>query len=291
MSEAQLIIKFDGGDAVHHTVEMRALGHSLIGFERIVSDGLIFMGYDRLPKRGERHALAVKAREPQIGSATIPFDISQSIALLPLGWWLLQTGAAEVVSYWMTFVFSHLSGRKDEAERAYEALERSRARELSARERSEKRWLEHEAGWRDQLFALANRLASPAVQAVAPVGPSVDTVRVEGSTVQPFLIDLPTADAIRAKGELEISPLIELDLHIDGFVHHTKKLNVENPERPGSFISADVRDPGFDTVPNIYTETANVKGTVRVAAKLGHRAGVLEKIYILDHRRDIDNAA
>ena len=63
MAEAQLIIKYDGGDAAKHTVEMRALGLSLIGFERIVSDGLIFMGHNRLPKRRERHELAVKARE------------------------------------------------------------------------------------------------------------------------------------------------------------------------------------------------------------------------------------
>ena len=56
MAEAQLIIKYDGGDA-KHTVEMRALGLSLIGFERIVSDGLIFMGHNRLPKRRERHQL------------------------------------------------------------------------------------------------------------------------------------------------------------------------------------------------------------------------------------------
>lgn len=291
MSEAQLIIKYDGGDAVHHIVEMRALGLSLIGFERIVSDGLIFMGHDRLPKRRERHQLAVKAREPIIGSTTIPYDIAQSLALLPLGWWLMQTGAAEVVSHWMTFVFAKLSGRNSEAQSAMDALLKVRAMELAAKADSERQWLEHEAGWRDQLFALTNRLAAAAIQAVTPVGPSVDSVKLNGSAAPPFLIDLATADAIRAKGELEVTELQVIDLRLDGFVHHTRKLNVENPENPGTFLSADIRDPVFEMVPNAYTEAANIKGILRVQAKLGYRAGVLEKIYIMDHGDRLEDAA
>lgn len=165
MAEAQLIIKYDGGDAAKHTVEMRALGLSLIGFERIVSDGLIFMGHNRLPKRRERHQLAVKAREPSIGSTEIPFDIVQSLPLLPLGWWLMQTGAAEVVSHWITFAFAKLSGRSGEPQAAMEALVKMREFELADKAETQRQWLEHDAGWRDQLFALANRLAPAAVQA------------------------------------------------------------------------------------------------------------------------------
>lgn len=291
MIEAELVIKYDGGDAAQHTVEMRALGLSLLGFERIVSDGLIFMGYNRLPKRRERHHLAVKAREPAIGSTTIPFDIADSLALLPFGWWLMQTGAGEVVSHWMTFVFTKLSGRQSEAQAAMNALVKMREQELAGQAENQRQWLEHEAGWRDQLFQLTNRLAHAAIQAVTPIGPSVDTVRLNGSSAPPLLIDLPTADAIRAKGELEVTPLQSIDLRLDGFVHHTKKLNVENPESPGSFISADIRDPAFEQVPNAYTETANIKGVLRVQAKLGYRAGVLEKIYIMDHGDRLDDAA
>lgn len=116
-------------------------------------------------------------------------------------------------------------------------------------------------------------------------------MKLNGSAAPAFIIDLPTADAIRAKGELEVTSLQEIDLRLDGFVHHTKKLNVENPENPGTFISADIRDPAFDVVPNAYTEAANVKGVLRVQAKLGYRAGVLEKIYIMDHGGRIDDAA
>ncbi|MCW2361630.1 MULTISPECIES: hypothetical protein [Sphingobium] len=283
MVEGQLVIKYDGGDAISHTIEMRALGLSLIGFEKIISDGLIFMGNDRLPRRRERHQLVVKAQGPAIGSTEIPFQIAQSLGLLPFGWWLLQTGATEVVGGWLTYVFAKLSGRTNEAAMALDALSRAREQELAAKAQSEARWLEHEAAWRDQLFALTARLVPSAIKAVAPIGPSVDRAELLGASLPPFVIDLPTADAIRAKGELEVTELQETELRIDGFVHHTKKLNVENPDAPGTYLSADVRDPAFDIVPNAYTEAANVKGVLRVQVKLGYRAGQLEKIYVLNH--------
>lgn len=291
MADADLVIKYDGGDAVRHYVEMRALALSMLGFERIISDGLIFMGHNRYPRRGERHQLAVKAKEPVVGSAELPIDLAQAVGLLPLGWWLMQTGAAEVVSYWMTFVFSKLGGRRVEAEAALETLVKMRAIEASERADSQRQWLEHEAEWRDRMFAFADRLSLAATRAVTPIGPSVDTIKLNGSSAPPYLIDLPTADAIRAKGELEMSALQQVELRLDGFVHHNKKLNVENPEILGTFISADVRDPAFEIVPNVYTETANVKGVLRVQAKLGYRAGVLEKIYIMDCGGRLDDAA
>jgi len=287
---ADLIIKYEGGDADLHFVEMRSLGNSFLGFERIISDGLIFLGTDRLPKRGERHDLVVRAHEPVIGSSEIPIYLTQAAGLLPLGWWLMQTGAAEAVSHFATFVFTHLSGRKSEAEKAMAAMIKMREIEAEQNLRSQEQWLENEARWRDQLFALVNKLAFPAIRAVAPVGPSVDQFKFNGSVAPSLLVDLPTADAIRSKGELEVTDLQTVKLQIDGFVYHTKKLNVENPERPGSYISADIRDPVFDQVPNIYTEAAATKSEIVVQAKFGYRADNLERICIMDHGDNRDNS-
>ena len=283
MAEPDIIVKYEGGDADKHFVEMRALGNSMLGFERIISDGLIFLGEDRLPKRGERHALVVRAKETVIGSSDLPIVLTQAAGLLPLTWWLMQTGAAEAVSHFATYVFTKLGGRNNEAQAAMDAM--VRMREIEARERiaSQEQWLSHEAGWRDQLFTLTNRLAMSAIRAVAPIGPSVDHFKLNGSRATPLLVDLPTADAIRAKGELEVTDLQPIDLRVDGFVHHSKKLNVENPEQPGGYISADVRDPIFERVPNVYTEAAANQTVIRVQAKLGYRAGILERIYIMDN--------
>lgn len=291
MADADIVIKYEGGDADRHLVEMRALGHSLLGFERIISDGLIFLGEDRLPRRGERHALVVRAKEPVIGSSEIPINLTQAAELLPFAWWLMQTGAAEAVSYFASYIFTKLSGRNSEAQAALDAMVKMRGIEAKEQAINQHQWLEHEAGWRDQLLTLTHRLAMPAIRAVTPVGPSVDHFKLNGSKAPALLVDLPTADAIRAKGELEVTDLRPMELRVDGFVHHSKKLNVENPELPGLYISADVRDPIFERVPNVYTAAAATKSAIRVQAKLGYRAGVLERIYIMDHGDRLDDAA
>lgn len=284
MTDADIVIKYEGGDADKHVVEMRSLGNSLLGFERIISDGLIFLGEDRLPRRGERHSLVVRAKEPVIGSSEIPVVLTQATGFLPFAWWLLQTGAAEAVSYFATYVFTKLSGRNGEAQAALDSM--VRMREIEAKER-----LSSQQQWLDALSTLVSRLAIPAIRAVHPIGPSVDKFRLNGTAAPALLVDLPTADAIRAKGELEVTDLRPIDLRVDGFVHHNRKLNVENPEAPGSYISADVRDPIFEQVPNIYTEAAASQSVIRVQAKLGYRAGILERIYIMDHGDRLDDAA
>ncbi|MEQ1496292.1 MAG: hypothetical protein ABL912_11125 [Novosphingobium sp.] len=284
MADADIVIKYEGGDADRHLVEMRSLGNSLIGFERIISDGLIFLGEDRLPKRGERHPLVVRAKEPVIGSSEIPIILTQATGLLPFAWWLMQTGAAEAVSHFVTYVFTKLSGRNREAQVTLDTMVKMREIEGKERLLSQQQWL-------DALTTLVGRLARPAIQAVYPVGPSVDQFKLNGSRAPALLVDLPTADAIREKGELEVTELRPIDLRVDGFVHHSKKLNVENPELPGGYISADVRGPIFEQVPNVYTEAAATQAVIRVQAKLGYRAGILERIYIMDNGDRLDDAA
>lgn len=281
MADDQIFMKYEGGDADRHSVEMRALGNSMIGLERIISDGLIFFGHGRLPRRGERHELVVRAKEPVTGSSIIPVSLDVATGLLPLGWWLLQTGAGHVITTWMSLVFSKLSGQAGGVQMALESL--VKMREIEARERlaAQKMWLASEEHSRELMLRLVDRLSPAAIRAVSPIGPSVDqlTFNAPGSTST--TVDLPAADAIRSKGELVISDLQSLVVKVDGFVHHSKKLNIENPESPGSFISADVRDPSFDDPPNIYTEAAAARTSIQVQAKLGRRNHVLERIYIM----------
>ena len=52
-----------------------------------------------------------------------------------------------------------------------------------------------------------------------------------------------------------------------------------------------MRDPIFDQVPNIYTEAAANQSEIVVQAKLGYRAGILERIYVMDNGSRLDDAA
>ena len=226
MTDNRICIKYEGGDADHHAVEMRTLANSLLGFERIISDGLILLGNGRTPKRGERHELTVKVREPEAGSSIIPIDLSTAAGLLPLGWWLLQIGAGHVITTWMNLVFARLSGQSVKANAILETL--LRMREVEARERVETHRLSL-AMHPEMILGVVDRLSPAAIRAVAPIGPCVDKLRVIGRSERTMPVDLPVADAIRSKGELEITDLQRIDLRVDGFVHHSRKLNVENP--------------------------------------------------------------
>lgn len=62
MDGQQILIRYDGRDADIHTVDMRLLGRSLQGFDRIISDGIILLSEKGLPKHGERAILRVKAK-------------------------------------------------------------------------------------------------------------------------------------------------------------------------------------------------------------------------------------
>jgi len=92
MTDNRICIKYEGGDADHHAVEMRTLASSLLGFERIISDGLILFGNGRTPKRGERHELTVKVREPEAGSSItlLIFRLQQALSRSGGGFYRLE---------------------------------------------------------------------------------------------------------------------------------------------------------------------------------------------------------
>ena len=122
MASEGFIIKFDGGDADYHSVDMRLLGESLQGIERIASDLLVAVLNKRVPKKGERTPFVVKAYEPEAGTLTIPVAIQESATLLQLGWQVFGPGASEILAGWFKAVLLYHSGKTSEAEQAMELV-------------------------------------------------------------------------------------------------------------------------------------------------------------------------
>lgn len=230
----------------------------------------------------------VKAKEPRIGSSEIDAFLQTAPGVLPFVWSVLTDGTSNYVWRWVSFVLSYLGGRKKEANTHLEEMLNIIRAHGAERQHSQEQWIAHDAAWRDKIFAHLDRLVGPAIQAVAPVGPSVRSAGFSAGAAPLLKVDEPMADAIRSKGELEVGDLQDMTLRLDGFVHHTRRLNVENPEEPGQFLYADVKDPLFEDVPNVYTDAANRKATITVQAKPAYRSGKLERIYIMDFRAEID---
>jgi len=85
MSESAITIIYDGGDASRNTIDAKLFGQSLQGLDRMVSDCLIILSQERLPKRGERAPLLLKAREPEAGSYNVPQLLQEASDLLGMG--------------------------------------------------------------------------------------------------------------------------------------------------------------------------------------------------------------
>lgn len=285
-----IVIRYDGGDADGHVIDMRLLGESLVGLDRIISDGLIAIVNARPPKRGERAPLVLKAKEPVQGSFEIYGYLQEAAGLLALGMPLIISCGADLITDWTKAVFYQFTGKPDLSEKALEAVVETQQAHLASRDASDERQHEERLALLSALRETVGKLGPAAVDVAAPVGESVSRVGIGADSNEPLMIDGPTAEVLREKVEPEVGELQDMLLRVDGFTFHTRKLSVENPERKG-YLLADVKDPVFDEESNPYTKAAQRKAVIRVKAKPGRRNGRLEKIYIMDFGGEVEDAA
>lgn len=293
MASDSFIVKFDGGDADNHSIDMRLFGESLQGIERIASDLVVVILNGRAPKKGERTPFVVKAYEPEIGSLTIPVALQESAAALQLGWQIFGTIAPDILSSWFKAVLMFHSGNKSEAEQAIDRVSELAHAHNEALKHVEDNRHEEMMGMQSILRSVIERLGPSAAQTVAPVGPSVRRLWFFASREkEPPRLEITSddADRIREKAALEWSPLRRVALQTDGYVFHNRRLSVSHPERPG-FFSAEVEDPIAEVENNPYAVAGAKKATINVDAKLGYRSRTLERIVILNFGGEIHDVA
>lgn len=281
MTDSDFRIVYDGGEADDHAVDMRLLALSMLGAERIISDGLIILIHRRLPKRGERAPVVAKAREPAEGSLALLTFFNAVHGMLPLGLPLAKELASHFLEEWWKAVIARFSGRRDVAEQAIEAMVTMNQAHLASRDLSEANRHKEMMEMLDVVRRGIELPQRPIEQFAAPVGPAVTSAKVYPSAARSVLLDVEDAEAIRDAGKLDWGPLETLTLRTDGFRFHTNGLSVENPERPG-FLMARVRDPRFAEPENSYTEAAQQMATIVVTGRRGYKGSQLAGIDIVD---------
>jgi hypothetical protein len=219
-------IRFEGGDADDHLIDMRQLGEALVGIDRILSDGMIAIFGARIPKKGERSPLVLKAREPVEGSVDLIGHFQEAAGLLPLGMPIIAQYGPDLLWDWFKGVVAWFSGRKDVAEVALQTIADVNRDHLAARDKSEARAHEERLAYINVLTQTLLKQAAPAAQAVTPVGRSVRTLGFSAADREPIIIDEPIAEALRKQGGTEIGDLQSMDLRVDGFTFHTRRLVV-----------------------------------------------------------------
>lgn len=284
MAEADFRIVYQGGEADSHTMDMRLLALSMLGAERIISDGLIILIHKRLPKRGERAPVIAKAKEPVEGSVTLITLFHAAFGLLPLGMPLARDLAGHFLEEWWKGVLARFSGKHEAFEAAVNAMVEMNQAHLDARDANDARRHEETMALIDVLRRGIEGQHRSVEQFAAPVGPSVESATLLPNFARPVSLDVPDADAIRDAVKLDWGPLEQLTLRTDGFRFHTSGLSVENPERNG-FLMARVRDPRFSEPENPYTEAAQRMAQIVVTGRRGYKGDVLTGIEIVDFIR------
>lgn len=284
------VIKYDGGDADSHSIDMKLFGESLQGIEKLISDLLIVGSYKRLPKKRERAPLVVKAGEPTQGTVTVPVGLSEAAIYLQLGWQIFGENTSEIIGNWLKGVVAFNLGKSSEAEQAMQHVADIAARTTSVLEKAQdQRHIETM-----EMLALIRQIlpktSNPLTQAVAPVGRSVERLWLRFRNVPQIEVSASDAESIRARAELEWQPIAPWALRTDGFVFHNRKLDIEHPDRAGYF-RADVEDPAAELEGNAYAQAAQRKALIGVQARAAYRAGELERLVILQFDGEINQAA
>jgi hypothetical protein len=271
---------YRGRDASRNAIEMRHLGASLIGLDRIMADGILILTEQRLPIRRERPPIALEIQAPRAGSVEILGGLAPMIGQLPLLWDFVASGRAKSAMEFAAYVLKVRGGRPAEAEVHKEnMLEILRITE-AARDRADQRW--HDT-MRETVGHLARSVAErsgyASKQAVAPIGRSVDQLQIGDATGDGNLIDAAMADVIREGGGATVGDQERIVVQVDGYQHHNRTLKIARLDGEG-FMTANVTDPAFDNSPNLYTEAATVRARLVIDAKKTFRDGRIERLHI-----------
>lgn len=301
MSEDGILLKYDGGDAIRHAIDARLFGQSLQGLDRMVSDCLIILSQSRMPKRGERSPLLLKAREPVEGSVAVPQLLQDASDLLGIGVPILSAIGPEIVGYYVSAVLDHFKGKTESVdiaitkmaemhEVALKAMTKLQNATLDTLDRIDERRHAEAMGMQGLLRDAIWASGQAAKDYVAPVGRSVDVASFAVGRAPAILVNKDDADAIRKSQEMDWqSPANEI-VTTDGFKFHSSALSIENPEDEG-YLMAEVADPVFEQEANPYTVAAQKRAKIEVLARRGYKNGKLARLMILDFVREISDRA
>lgn len=286
MAGSTFSLRYDGGMAADHRIDMRDLGTSLIGVERIISDALIVTLEGRLPRRRERRDFIIVVETPKAHC----FDISGALdtipGLLPFIQDILKDYTKDFVTTLFSYVLCLLGGRPREASVAFDKLMEltQKMHEGHLSERAADR--EYALATQENMIRLAETLKPAARQAVAPIGRSCNELRLPQSPGVPAtVIDVAMADAIRAKEPVEVGDMTRMIVHIDTVSISRRAMRVQIPgDTSDAFVEATIRDPAFDENPNHNIYTASLGGLLAVDVKPTYRkeTGELIKLHVMN---------
>lgn len=281
MGTTSVIVRYDGMIATsEHMLDMRRLGNALVGFDKVVTAGIFALAEGRLPRRNERLPFNVLAGEPKANCvsflATLGTGAQQAF---PFAMSVFQAAAPDLLWNWISFAFKGLGGRMAEADPHFERL-------MDFTEALRRGELEDREAMRQFMLAVLDRIKVPAASVAAPLGEYSSSVSfISPDSGQSTTLRVPEAMALRSKEPLEVGDMQVMTIQVDGLIKHSRRATVVSAAEPNRFISAEIRDPLFDTAPNPYTDAIGSGHALTVMATPTYKDGELFRLYIMSLER------
>ena len=287
MSGPHLVIRFRGADADDHHLDMRRLGQTLIGVDRLVTHGLVALETGKFLRGRQPRPLAMRASGPTHGSLEVAAWLVEVAGAAQPVYQAYVSAAPDLVLSWVTSVLKGRAGETRVAmqttERAVEALSDANER-LSEHARlvEENRHQEKMAAERHRhqekmlMLSATPQLAEAAVQIVAAVGRSCDDIILSNDNDE-LVVDVEMAAAIRARrstGSVE-----RIRVRVRGLSLERGHVQLQLPGR--QVVPGHVLDPLFANVPNAYTEALVQQSLLDVTVRPVMRDGQLRSYDVL----------
>lgn len=296
-------IEFDGLDATEHRLDASQLGRSLQGIAKLYRSVNHFYFTGAIPSRMRAPDVRILVGPPREGSVTYALWVLIAHGRLPMYPEMLAEFVDVCTPQVVKAVIAKRAGQPRVAEKAMEIVH-----DL-AKENAEitKRFIEYgktvELGHQERdraerdekarMMALIERLAqvngSAMTNMVSPVGYSARSLTHSKDEHAEYVIDEPAADAIRAKGSLEVLDETTVKVRIEGVdkIARTCKILSDDWAVP---VKGKITDPVLDTPENVYTKALDTTRDVVITGKPVLRDGELYMFYI-SNARDVGDGA
>ncbi|MGV8959225.1 MAG: hypothetical protein ACOH1V_02400 [Stenotrophomonas sp.] len=259
---ATVPIRYDGGDAERHEIELNVLGESLQGMARILAVTGNFAATGEYTKQYQAMDVRVLVKEPKANCYTL-----DAVVQIAQQHQLFSGVAVPLITGLVAWIFSRASGKKEEMKMLKDALDKVLAMQSDNQ---------------DKLHATLEKMADslrPAVrQAVAPVGKSCTTMTVAGS----YVVDEATAQAIRGTGEMEVGAERVWELIVSELDSENSTAKVRLADDDSKRIKARITDPLAATIPNPYATAMASAVMIKVKGKAVMKDGEVDTIFISD---------
>ncbi|AMT99524.1 TPA: hypothetical protein ACKR1B_003717 [Pseudomonas aeruginosa] len=273
----QIKIRYEGGDADRHELDMLELGESLQGFARLYSTVANFVETGVYSKQWKALEIRAYATEPKAKC----FEMGMLLS------WASQTQvlsglAAAIIGPIIAYILMKLSNQKDEMKHLREILEN----QLKERYGSDSAIINR---MMDTIDRLADASRPSAKKALSPIGSSCHHIEAIGTGYK-GVFDQAMKDAIQSEDGDELTGQISLEILITELdvEKQTCKFRLLNEpdqtDEDGNPLrfSGKITDPEIESQGNKYSMSLALGTPLKAKGKARMRDGYIKIFFISD---------